>query len=230
MPITDKVQKAEKQISGNEEKMTESEMDRIHEVLVHEAEEIRELYHRLDQEELQKVIQVIEHCTGKLILTGCGTSGAAARKIAHTFNCVECPALYLSPAEALHGGMGIIKENDVVFFISKGGQSFELNEMLKSCAVKGAVTVAVTEGKENTLAEKCSLTFMVKVSREPDAFGMLATASTLAVIAAFDAISIRISEKKHYTKESFLINHPNGAVGRMLNDQVREPERAGYHG
>ena len=92
----------------------------IFRVLEDEAKEIRGLVDSLDQDELLQVSEAIENCRGKIVLTGCGTSGAAARKIAHTMNCVERPALFLSPAEALHGGLGVLQEEDIIFFISKG--------------------------------------------------------------------------------------------------------------
>lgn len=198
-----------------------SGMEEIRNVLASEAKEIQDLYEKLDKNELAQIIGVMKSCTGKIILTGCGTSGTAARKIAHTLNCVECPALFLSPAEALHGGMGMIRQEDIVILITKGGQSFELEEIVKGCTWKDVTTVAVTENKDCRFARNCKMALTIRVSGEPDALGMLATASTLAVIAVFDAISIYISKDKNYTKESFLLNHPGGAVGLKLGSQIK---------
>lgn len=104
--------------------------------------------------------------------------------------------------------MGAIDKEDVVIFISKGGHSSELDLMIESVIKKGAVTIIVTENKNSVLAQKGSQTLLVKVEKEPDQFNMLATASTLAVISTFDAITIELSEERNYTQEEFLVIHP----------------------
>ena len=147
-------------------------------------------------------------------------SGAAAKKIAHTLNCINRPAFFLSPSDALHGGMGVLQKDDLIIFFSKGGHTVELESMIDSCKKKGIRTVLVTETEESNLAQKSDFLLKIKIDREPDAFNMLATASTLAVIALFDAMSITLANHNGYTKEEFLVIHPGGEVGERLFAQT----------
>lgn len=194
--------------------------DRIREVISCEAREIEKLNDSLSGEQLEQVKKALMECRGKVILTGCGTSGTAAKKISHTLNCIEVPAMFLSPAEGLHGGMGAAAEKDLVILISKGGRSFEMDSMLKACNQIGIRTIAVTENENTYLAQNTTMQLLVKVEREPDSFNMLATASTMAVIAVFDALAIEIAGEKNFTKEHFLRIHPGGEVGERLKRQL----------
>lgn len=193
---------------------------RIKEVLSCEAREIEKLENSLSGEQLEQVKHALMQCRGKVILTGCGTSGTAAEKISHTLNCVEIPAFFLSPAEGLHGGLGAATKEDLVVLISKGGKSFELDNILRACNQMGTVTVAVTENEDTYLARNTTMQLFVKVEREPDSYNMLATASTMAVIAVFDALAIEIAEERNFTKEHFLRIHPGGEVGERLKKQL----------
>lgn len=194
--------------------------DRIREVISCEAKEIEKLSDSLSGEQLEQVKKALMECSGKIILTGCGTSGTAAKKISHTLNCIEVPAMFLSPAEGLHGGMGAATEKDLVILISKGGRSSEMDSILKACNQIGTTTIAVTENENTYLAQNATMRLLVKVEREPDSFNMLATASTMAVIAVFDALAIEIAEEKNFSKEHFLRIHPGGEVGERLKSQL----------
>jgi len=155
-------------------------------------------------------------CTGRILTTGCGTSAAAAKKIAHSLCCIERPAAFLSPSDAVHGGLGLVQAEDIVIAISKGGSTPEIANMLPAIKTKKAFLVGVTENGESILAKQSDLWLRVKVEREPDPFNMLATASTMAVIAVFDAICIALMQTTGYTREQFAVIHPGGAVGRRL--------------
>ena len=196
-------------------------ISKIKQVLSQEAEEIEKLQKKLDDNVLLAVINLLEKCQGKIILSGCGTSGVAAEKIAHTLSCVEIPAMFLSPAKALHGGMGVVQKDDILILVSKGGHTEELDKMCNACARKKAKIVAVTENESCFLAQNSDVVLTVRVDREPDEFGMLATASTLSVIAVFDAIAIAIAEDKKYTKKEFLLILPGGEVGEKLELDVQ---------
>lgn len=201
--------------------MEEKMIQRIYEILSCEAAEVNALSKSIDNNQLLKLIDAISECKGKVITTGCGTSGVAAGKIAHTLCCIDNPALFLPPAEALHGGLGVAQKEDIIILVSKGGNSTEIDSILESCKKKGVFSVAVTENPDTYLAQNSDLKLIIKVEKEPDKFNMLATSSTLAVIAVFDAISIILAEHKGYTKEQFLCNHPGGDVGMRLVNQVK---------
>lgn len=181
-----------------------------------EAAAIEALSASLDPEATIAVAKAIANCKGKVITTGCGTSAAAAKKIAHSLCCVERPALFLSPSDSVHGGLGVVQSEDVVIMVSKGGNTGELVKMVPACHTKKALLIAVSENEESTLAKEADIYLKVKVDREPCRFNMLATASTLAVISAFDGVCLALMLMTGYTKEQFGVIHPSGAVGQRL--------------
>ena len=183
-----------------------------------ESEIIAELEKTVSEEQIEKVIDVLMNCSGKVILTGCGTSGVAAQKIEHTLSCVDCPALFLSPSNALHGGMGVVQETDILILLSKGGHTKELDEMVKPCKERGAFLIAVTENNESYIARESDLVLNIRVDREPDEYNVLATGSIIGTLAVFDAIAIVISRLKGFSQEGFLKIHPGGDVGKRLGE------------
>lgn len=200
----------------------ESIQDELKRSLAVEAEEIARLQTTLDMDTLERVVRLIGDCTGRIATTGCGTSAMAARKIMHSLNCIERPAFFLTPSDAVHGGLGALQKGDVLILISKGGNTGELVGLLPACKAKGVTTIAVTENETSTLGRECTVCVKVKVEREPCRFNMLATASTLAVIATFDAVCIALMQYTGYTREQFAVIHPGGAVGDRLLGKEKE--------
>ena len=199
--------------------MTDQEiLSEINRCLTMEAESIAALRQTLDQEAVLAAAKALMNCKGKVILSGCGTSAMAARKVAHSLSCIEIPALFLSPADAVHGALGVLQREDVLILISKGGNTQELVNLIPACKTKGALLIGVSENPESVIAGQADIYLKVKVEQEPCRFNMLATASTLAVIATFDAICIALMQMTGYTREQFAVIHPGGAVGeRLLN-------------
>lgn len=199
--------------------MTDQEiLSEINRCLTMEAESIAALRQTLDQEAVLAAAKALMNCKGKVILSGCGTSAMAARKVAHSLSCIEIPALFLSPADAVHGALGVLQREDILVLISKGGNTQELVNLIPACKTKGALLIGVSENPESVIAGQADIYLKVKVEQEPCRFNMLATASTLAVIATFDAICIALMQMTGYTREQFAVIHPGGAVGeRLLN-------------
>ena len=191
-------------------------MEPIHETVTQESRNLLEAYDSLERASVEKVVELIKNCQGKIILSACGTSGMAARKIAHTLNVVGRPALFLNPADAPHGGLGVLQPQDLLILISKGGETSELLPIEKVARVKKVKTIVVTENRDSRLARQSDCVLFVKVEKEPDQFNLMATGSTLAVISVFDAICILISKEEGYTKEDLALIHPGGAVGKRL--------------
>ncbi|MBD3240675.1 MAG: SIS domain-containing protein [Chitinivibrionales bacterium] len=181
-----------------------------------EAQSIARLAEWIDMAQLRKAVDALAQCRGRIITTGAGTSGAAAAKIAHSLCCIERPALFLSPADAVHGALGVVQPGDIAIAISKGGNTVEIANMLDAFAAKKATLIGVTENPDSLLAQRSDILLRVTVEREPDPFNMLATASTMAVVAVFDAICIALMQITGFTREQFGIIHPGGAVGRRL--------------
>ncbi|MFW6337551.1 MAG: KpsF/GutQ family sugar-phosphate isomerase [Alkalispirochaetaceae bacterium] len=196
--------------------MSETAWKKARSVWTHTSKEIAALSERIDPKEFAFAAELLATCKGKIITSGTGTSGAAAKKVAHTLCCVERPALFLSPADAVHGGLGVVQPEDLVILISKGGKTRELAALVPSLETKGCKTLAVTENRDSLLAKRATAVLRVYVSGEPDPFNMLATSSTAAVIATFDALAIVTMERIGFTREQFGVIHPGGAVGERL--------------
>ena len=192
------------------------DLQETYRVIRAEADSLRALIESLDAQALTRVIHALVACHGKVILSGCGTSAMAAQKIAHSLCCIERPALFLTPSDAVHGALGVLQKEDILILISKGGNTAELTHMISACKTKGSLLIGVCETAESTIARQADIFLNVKVSAEPDPFNMLATSSTLAVISVFDAICITLMKITGYTREQFAVIHPGGAVGERL--------------
>lgn len=185
-----------------------------------ESNAIMDVLHVMDGGQLEHLFNLLLKCKGKVMVSGCGTSAAAAKKIVHTLCCVQCPAVFLTPSDAVHGGLGIVSFGDIAILISKGGCTMEINSMVAPLRKLGAVVVGVTENEASQLAKESDALLKIKVDKEPDSFNMLATSSTLAVISVFDALSIALADAKMFTKQQFAVIHPGGDVGKRLTGKV----------
>lgn len=185
-----------------------------------EAESIKRLAEDMNEEAVLSTLKALAECKGKVILSGCGTSAMAAKKIAHSLSCIEIPALFLTPSDAVHGALGVLQKDDILILISKGGNTSELTKLIPACKTKGAKLIGVSENEGSEIAQSADIFLKVKVETEPCRFNMLATASTLAVISMFDSICIALMQYTGYTREQFAVIHPSGAVGkRLLNNE-----------
>lgn len=182
----------------------------------HTASELVRIAETIVPGYIDPLVDAILTRKGAVFVAGVGTSGAAASKIAHSLACVDIPAIALSPADALHGGAGSIRPGDLLILISKGGASREINDLAPIARHRGAMTVAVTEAPTTPLAALCDLTLVVSVTAESDTSGFLATASTIAVIAVFDAVCTVIESERGFSIGEFRTIHPGGAVGAKL--------------
>lgn len=199
--------------------MTDKEIiSEVNRCISMEADAIGKLTEVLDEKAVLETAKALQNCKGKVILSGCGTSAMAAKKIAHSLCCIEIPALFLSPADAVHGGLGVLQEDDILILISKGGNTQELVNLIPACRTKKAKLISVSENPDSKIAQAADIYMKVKAEREPCRFNMLATSSTLAVISTFDAICIALMQMTGYTREQFAVIHPGGEVGeRLLN-------------
>ncbi|MDY0096200.1 MAG: SIS domain-containing protein [Candidatus Vecturithrix sp.] len=180
------------------------------------SQSLADLKDTLDQDVFARCIKVLADCQGRILTAGVGTSAAAARKIAHSLCCIERPSFFLSPGDAVHGELGAAQMGDVAILISKGGGTQEIVNLLSALRAKKIFIIGVTENEQSVLANASDLVLKVKVEREADAFNMLATTSTMAVVAVFDAICIALMYYTNYSREQFAVIHPGGAVGERL--------------
>jgi D-arabinose 5-phosphate isomerase GutQ len=190
-------------------------ISRAREVVEREAAAVAALASQLDAG-LVQVVEVLLACKGHVLVTGAGTSYAIAQRFAHLLSCSGIPALPISSGDALHGGSGAIRSEDVLYVISKGGQSAEVNALVDIARQRGAKIVAQTQNVASLLAQKSDAVFHVETVGEVDPFGMVATGSSLVNGAAGDVLCVLLLELRDHSREAFGATHPSGAVGRRL--------------
>lgn len=167
-------------------------------------------------EALTEVVERVLDCKGHVLVAGAGTCRAIAERFAHLLACCGTPALFLNAANAIHGGAGSVTEKDIVYVISKGGQTAELNEFVQIAKGRGATIIAQTEQPDSELGHLSDLVYHIVAPEQVDPYGMIATGSSLVNAAACDVLCILLLELRGYTKEQFGRTHPGGAVGRKL--------------
>lgn len=156
----------------------------------------------------------------RIMTCASGSSGIAAKKFAHSLCCIELGAAFMPPCEAVHGGLGALKKDDVLVMVSRGGKTSELLPIIDVCNKKGAKLIALTENLSSPLAECADIVLKMKIGRESDKYNMMATSSYIATIAIFDALLCALIEETGYRKEQFALIHPGGAVGERLKRDV----------
>ena len=167
-------------------------------------------------ESILPVVQALFDCQGHVLVTGAGTSAATARRFSHLLSCCGTPALFIDAADSLHGGSGAMTAHDVVYIISKGGQSAEINQFADLARARGARVVVHTESPQSPLAQRADVVFHVTTTGAVDPYGMIATGSSLVNAAACDVLCVLLLEKRGYTRDQFGQTHPGGAVGKQL--------------
>ncbi len=149
--------------------------------------------------------------------SGCGHSGIACQHFAHLMCCIELPAKFISPAEAVHGGTGFLKQGDVMVFASRGGKTKELLPIMDICKTKGVKIITITENMESPLAQGADVVLKQFVTRETDKYNSQGTTSTTALCVIFHALQAALVEETGYQEGQFALIHPGGAVGERLN-------------
>jgi D-arabinose 5-phosphate isomerase GutQ len=192
-------------------------------VLQREADAVRACAGQMD-ENLTGILSLLLDCKGHVLVAGAGTSRAVAQRFAHLLSCCGTPSLPVNAADALHGGSGAIGERDVVYIISKGGHSAEINKFAEIARKRGAKIVAHTENPDSPLAQMSDAVYSVHAEGDVDPYGMIATGSSLVNCAACDVLCILLLELRGYSKEAFGATHPGGAVGRKLEAEGKNLE------
>ncbi len=167
-------------------------------------------------------LDVLYACTGKVVVSGIGKSGIIARKIAATLASTGTPAFFLHPSEALHGDMGMIAAADVVFALSKSGESEEVNAMLTAVRRLGARTIVLTCNPVSTMAHVADIVLCQGEAEEACPLNLAPTSSTTASLAAGDALAMALMTMRHFNQEDFALRHPGGRLGKRLLLTVRE--------
>lgn len=193
---------------------------RAGEVIEAEARAVSALRGQLTPE-LVSVAKLMLDCRGHILTAGAGTSSAMAQRFAHLLACCGTPALFISAANAIHGGAGAISDKDIVYIISKGGQSTEINTFAQIAKDRGAKVVAHTEKPDSPLGRISDAVVHVTAPEDADPYGMIATGSSLVTGATCDVLCVLLLELRGYTKEQFGHTHPGGAVGVKIESEKR---------
>jgi D-arabinose 5-phosphate isomerase GutQ len=170
----------------------------------------------MDMEAFAKAVEALSKAE-RIGTAGCGHSGIACMHFAHSMCCVERPARFISPAEAVHGATGYLQEGDVMVWASRGGKTDELFKILEICHVKKVTVIGVTENLASPLADMSDIVIPMKVTSETDRYNSQGTSSFTALAAVFDALQTAVIEETGYKNEQFALIHPAGAVGKRLN-------------
>ena len=197
------------------------------EVLLHEAQAVKDLAETLDAEHFGRAVDLLLNCKGRVVVSGVGKTGHIGRKLAATLASTGTPAFFVHAAEAAHGDLGMITDEDVVIGISYSGSSNELLTIVPIIKREGAKFISITGNPESALAKNADVNLDVHVPFEACPLNLAPTSSTTAALAMGDALAVACMHAKGFTKEDFARSHPGGALGRRLLTHVKDVMRTG---
>jgi arabinose-5-phosphate isomerase len=177
--------------------------------------------------EFGEAVRLMLGCTGRVVVMGIGKSGHIGRKIAATLASTGTPALFVHPAEASHGDLGMVQPVDVVLAISNSGESAELTVILPVLGRQGVPLIAMTGGAQSALAKQARVVLDTSVVQEACPLNLAPTASTTAQLAMGDALAVALLDARGFRAEDFARSHPGGALGRKLLTHVSNVMRSG---
>ena len=195
-------------------------------VLDIEARAIVTLKERLD-ENFVKAVDILMACEGKVVITGMGKSGHIGRKIASTMASTGTPAFFLHPAESSHGDLGVVGMKDVLIAISNGGETPELQDVLRYAARKGIPLIGITGKKNSVLAKASTVVLDISVEEEACPLGLAPTSSSTVTLALGDALAMCLLKRRGFQEEDFAEYHPGGSLGRRLLTHVKDVMHTG---
>ena len=159
-------------------------------------------------------VRLLLGCKGKVVLSGIGKSGRIAEKVAASMSSLGLPAVFLHSTEALHGDIGLVQPNDVVFVISNSGTTREVLDIIPTLRAVGVPIISISKSAQSPLALATDVALVVAAGREADALNLAPTSSTTGVLALGDALAVVVSEMKGFTPADFGFRHPAGALGQ----------------
>jgi arabinose-5-phosphate isomerase len=191
-----------------------------------EAEALRELADRISgpmATDFQRAVDLLDCGAGRVVVTGMGKSGLIGRKIAATFSSTGAPALFMHPAEAMHGDLGMIVRGDVVLAMSASGETEEILNLLATIKRLGVPLISITcdslyigAPRASTLAQAAEIALDCSIAQEACTLGLAPTTSTTTMLALGDALAMALAEKRGFKEEDFANLHPGGKLGKRL--------------
>ena len=190
-------------------------LDWARDVLNTEAEGLHEIAAALD-DNFVRAAEALLHCKGRVVIAGMGKSGHIGRKMAATMASTGTPAFFVHPAEAAHGDLGMIVDNDVVVAISNSGESDEIAAIIPALKRKNITLICITAHPTSTMARHADIHITAAVSKEACPLGLAPTSSTTAVMALGDALAVVLLQARAFTPDDFALSHPAGSLGKRL--------------
>jgi len=188
-------------------------------VIRKEAQAIFDLEHKINAEFAQAV-DLLAQCKGRVIISGMGKSGIIARKIAATMTSTGTSAMFLHPAEGMHGDLGAVHKDDVVICISKSGDTSELFQIFPVLKRIGVPIISIVGNRRSRIAERSDIVLDVSVKEEACPFNLAPTSSTTAALVMGDALAVALLEKRSFSAEDFAMFHPGGSLGKKLSMKI----------
>ncbi len=167
-------------------------------------------------ENLTTALDLMQNSTGRIIITGMGKSGHIGKKIAASLASTGTPSFFVHPAEASHGDLGMITENDVIIAISNSGESRELVDIINYCKRFGIKMIAITKNAQSSLGSAANVVLELPNAEEACPLGLAPTSSTTATLVLGDILTTGLIERKGFSKEEFNVRHPGGKLGSIL--------------
>jgi arabinose-5-phosphate isomerase len=202
--------------------MNKNQLADIQQLLRIESEAIAQTATRLDETQVERVVDLLAKCKGKVVILGVGKSGIIGQKIAATMTSAGTAALYLHPSDALHGGLGIVQQDDVVIVLSNSGETEEIVAMLPYLKNRGVPIVAIVGNLNSTLARRADAVLDASVDKEACPLNLAPTTSTTVALAIGDALAMTVMKVKGLTSDDFAVNHPAGQLGKRLTLRVAD--------
>ena len=199
--------------------MKQESLKAIRDAYIIERDCINEMIEYIDDAQFAKAVDLLSNAP-RIGTCGCGHSGIICQHMAHLMCCIERPARFISPAEAVHGATGFLQAGDVMIFASRGGKTKELLPIVDICKAKGVSIITVTENMESPLAQAADVVLKQHVNKETDKWNAQGTTSTTALCMIFHALQAAVIEETGYRAEQFALIHPGGAVGERLNNKA----------
>jgi arabinose-5-phosphate isomerase len=190
-------------------------------VLLHESEAINSLINTID-EEFEKIVEKILSSSGKVVMSGIGKSAIIAQKIVATLNSTGQPSVFMHAADALHGDLGIINPEDIVFILSKSGNTPEIKVLVPLIKNLGNVLVAIVSDLDSYLAKQSDYVINAHVDKEACPLNLAPTTSTTVALALGDALAMCLLQCRNFGKENFAKVHPGGTLGKKLYLKVKD--------
>ncbi|MEN3325466.1 MAG: arabinose-5-phosphate isomerase [Acidobacteriota bacterium] len=200
--------------------MSETHLSEVRNVLRIEADAIAQTATRLDAAAVERTVDLLARCEGKVVILGVGKSGIIGQKIAATMTSAGTAALYLHPSDALHGGLGMVQANDVVIMLSNSGETDEIVAMLPYLKNRDVALIAIVGNLNSTVARRADVVLDASVDKEACPLNLVPTTSTTVALAIGDALAMTVMKVKGLTSDDFAVNHPAGRLGKRLTLRV----------